>query len=102
MELAALLTNESARERLAKMIEEPAFKKVGSDTRFDLALTRLRSTKTPIDAAFVFRNATGRAIGSAEPTTLGFRLLFDLKLAPGLDKYLLEKLPELIAAYDGD
>ena len=102
MELAGLLANGNAKEHLAKIIEEPAFRKVGSDTRFDLALTRLRSTKAPTDAPFIFRDATGRAIGTAEPTTAGFRLLFDLKLAPGLDEYLLKTLPELITAYDSD
>jgi ParB family chromosome partitioning protein len=101
MELVALLADEGARARLAEIIEEPAFKKVGSDTRFDLALTRLRSIKAPANVAVIFRDGKGRAIGSAEPTTAGFRLLFDLKLAPGLDDYLLEKLPELIAAYNG-
>lgn len=100
MELAALLANNEARQRLTEIIEEPAFKKVGSDTRFDLALERLRATKAPADAPFIFRDARGRAIGSAEATAAGFRLLFDVKLAPGLDEYLLEKLPELIAAYD--
>jgi ParB family transcriptional regulator, chromosome partitioning protein len=100
MELAALLADASAREHLASIIEEPAFQKVGSDTRFDLALTRLRATKAPTEAPFTFRDAQGRAIGTAEPTGAGFRLLFDLKLAPGLDRYLLENLPALIAAYE--
>ncbi|MCB8883924.1 plasmid partitioning protein RepB [Acidisoma cellulosilytica] len=100
MELAALLADARARERLVAIIEEPAFRKVGSDTRFDLALTRLRATKAPADAPFTFRDAQGRAVGTAEPTAAGFRLLFDLKLAPGLDRYLLENLPALIAAYE--
>jgi len=100
MELAGLLATEAAKEHLSKIIEEPSFKKVGSDTRFDLALTRLRSTKLQADPTVIFRDAKGQAIGSAEPTAAGFRLLFDLKLAPGLDAYLLEKLPALLAAYD--
>lgn len=100
MELATLLADASARAQLATIIEEPAFQKVGSDTRFDLALTRLRATKAPAEAPFTFRDAQGRTIGTAEPTGAGFRLLFDVKLAPGLDRYLLEKLPALIAAYE--
>jgi ParB family chromosome partitioning protein len=100
MELAGLLADAGARARLAAIMEEPAFRKVGSDTRFDLALTRLRATKAPADAPFTFRDGQGRAVGTAEPTAAGFRLLFDLKLAPGLDRYLLDQLPALIAAYE--
>lgn len=48
----------------------------------------------------LFHDTKGRAVVKAEPSALGFRLLVDVKAAPGLDQFLLDKLPDLIAAFE--
>jgi ParB family chromosome partitioning protein len=100
MELASLIESEDAKVSLQQLFGDPSFSRVGSDTRFDLALSRLRATKVSSDTPVLFRDTRGRTVVKAEPSTLGFRLLVDVKAAPGLDQFLLDKLPDLIAAFE--
>lgn len=98
MELAALLERPDSTAALRALIAQPSFKRVGSDSRFDLVMDHLRSSK-PEASPILIRDRKGRPIIKAEHGVAGLRLLVDLKLAPGLDQFLLKRLPEILADF---
>jgi ParB family chromosome partitioning protein len=80
MELASLLETQDGRDRMTTLIGQPSFQRMSSDTRFDLAIKKLRTERSA--------------------TTL--RLIVDLKLAPGLDAHLLALLPGIIGEFSSN
>jgi ParB family chromosome partitioning protein len=101
MELATLLERPESTALLQTLISQPTFKRVGSDSRFDLVMDRLRAVQPEPAAPVLLRDRDGRPVIKADHSAAGFRLLVDLKLAPGLDHFLLEKLPGILAEFDG-
>lgn len=99
MELAALMARPGNAASLQTLIAQPSFRRVGSDSRFDLVMSHLRSPQPPASSANVIRDRHGRPVIRAEHGAGGLRLLVDLTVAPGLDQFLLEKLPELLAGF---
>jgi len=99
MELAAFMARPDNAELLQTLIAQPSFKRVGSDSRFDLVMSRLRIPQPQTASPIVIRDRRGRPLIKAEHGTTGFRLLVDVKLAPGLDQFLLEKLSQLLAEF---
>jgi ParB family transcriptional regulator, chromosome partitioning protein len=102
MELAALIAHPDSAALLRNLIAQPSFRRVGSDTRFDLVMDRLRAPQLQTASPIIIRDRKGRPIIKADHGTAGFRLLVDLKLAPGLDQFLLEKLPEILADFPSE
>jgi ParB family transcriptional regulator, chromosome partitioning protein len=100
MELAELLRRPKAHEVLQDLVAKTSFRQVGSDTRFDLAIGCLRATRPETNPPILFQDAKGRTVVRAESSALGYRFLVDVNAAPGLDRYLLDKLPELLADFD--
>lgn len=99
MELADLLARPDSSAVVRTLIAQPSFKRAGSDGRFDLVIDHLRSPKPETSSPTLIRDREGRPIIKAERGATWFRLLVDVKLAPGLDQFLLEKLPEILADF---
>jgi ParB family chromosome partitioning protein len=102
MELANLIERPDNLALIRTIISQPSFKRLNSDSRFDLVMTRLRTGPAGEASATVIRDREGRPIIKADHTANGFRLIVDLRLAPGLDQFLLQRLPGLLSEYPGE
>jgi hypothetical protein len=63
-------------------------------------MERLRQTTENTAPDLCIRDANGRPVIRGERTQAGLRLLIDFKIAPGLDQYVLEQLPAIVAAFE--
>jgi ParB family chromosome partitioning protein len=102
MELATLLGAAKAQDTITDLVSSPAFRKASTDARFDLAIEKLRGKHDPAELAPTFKDSSGTTVVRTERTSTALRLIVDLKLAPGLDEYLLTVLPEIIAGFPRD
>jgi hypothetical protein len=80
-------------------LNQRSFQNASSDVKFDLVLRKLRAAEPLDEGISVFRNPSGSAVVRAEQNATTLRLTVDLKAEPGLDGYLLDLLPQLIADF---
>lgn len=101
MEFAVLREKPSNAALVSTLLAQPSFRQLGSDSRFDLLIERLRSRPTA-QSFTIIQDGVGRPAVKADHHAGGFRLMIDLKLTPGLDQFLLDRLPVLLASFPGD
>ena len=101
MELAKHLEMRDRHGIINTLIGQASFQRASSDARFDLAMEKLRAAAETGEAdQNVIRNRAGVPIIRSERTSTTLRLTVDLKAAPGLDEYLLDRLPGILAGFD--
>jgi ParB family chromosome partitioning protein len=100
MELAEHLQSASSQELTAQLLEQPSFKRLGTDARFDTLITTLRTTASRSGQAQVFTNSRGHAVVRVARSGQSLKLWIDERLASGLGTYVIQCLPELIRRFD--
>ncbi|TCZ61072.1 plasmid partitioning protein RepB [Roseicella aquatilis] len=102
MELAELLAADGAEVVAAKLTKRADFRDALSDRRFELMIGALRKPKDEGGRdAPVIRNAAGEPVVRLERAAGGPRLVIMDQVAPGLSDFLLERLPSVIAEFEG-
>ncbi|TGE00803.1 plasmid partitioning protein RepB [Methylobacterium nonmethylotrophicum] len=86
-------------DRVAGLLADPGFRDKPTNERFAAVLTALGPPATPRPAPQVWNDEAGRSIARIERTPDRVALSFDDRLEPGLADYVLERLPEMLAAY---
>jgi ParB family chromosome partitioning protein len=86
-------------DRIADLIAEPGFRDKPTNERFAALLTALAPACAPRPAPEVWSDETGRGIARIERTPDRVALSFDDRAEPGLADYVLDRLPEIVAAY---
>jgi ParB family chromosome partitioning protein len=99
LELAKFLELATNQATLSALLNQRSFQNASSDVKFDLVLRKLRAAEPLDEGISVFRNPSGSAVVRAEQNATTLRLTVDLKAEPGLDGYLLDLLPQLIADF---
>jgi hypothetical protein len=98
--LAALLGQSSSDAAVEQVLKHASFQRASSDARFDALIERLRASAGNDDPMRLIRNQSGKPVIRVERSAHTMRLIVDLKIGPGLDEYLLNVLPDLVAGYD--
>ncbi|MGY2046611.1 plasmid partitioning protein RepB [Methylobacterium sp. JK268] len=86
------------RGKLAALLEDPDFRAKPTDQRFAAVLAAV-SPPPPATRAQDWADAQGRTIARVERRADRVALSFDERLEPGLADYILDRLPDLVAAY---
>jgi ParB family chromosome partitioning protein len=85
--------------RVAGLLADPGFQAKPTNERFAAVLTALAPPAAPRPAPQVWSDEAGRGIARIERTPDRVALSFDETLEPGLADYVLDRMPELLAAY---
>ncbi len=85
--------------RVAGLLADPGFQEKPTNERFTAVLNALAPPAAKRPAPQVWSDEAGRSIARIERTPDRVALSFDETLAPGLADYVLDRLPEILAAY---
>jgi ParB family chromosome partitioning protein len=100
MELAQAMARPFANEMVTDLMAQPDFASLDSDSRFNRVLATL-TERAPSEAeGEYFRDPVGRLLVRIERLPGKTRLIVDDRLAPDLGAYLVERLPDLFAAFE--
>ncbi|TNC15813.1 plasmid partitioning protein RepB [Methylobacterium terricola] len=86
-------------DRIARLIADPAFADKPTNERFATLLAALAPAAAPRPAPQVWSDEAGRGIARIERGKDRVAVTFDESLEPGLADYVLDRLPEILAAY---
>jgi ParB family chromosome partitioning protein len=100
MELAEYLQFTPGQQLAAQLVEQPSFKRLGTDARFDSLITTLRATASKSGQTQQFTNSRGHAVVRVARSGQTLKLWIDERLASGFGTYLVSCLPELISRFD--
>ncbi len=78
---------------------DPAFQAKGTDERFAAIFAALAPKQERKPKAQVWKDDRGRKLARVERSADRVALAFDETLEPGLADYVLDRLPEILAAY---
>lgn len=99
MELAAHLRTNGAEEVALQTVEQPSFKRLGTDARFETLIATLRSRVSNSNND-VITNTRGEPIVRFTRSAQSLRLWIDGRFAPGFGAYLIRCLPELVHRFE--
>jgi ParB family chromosome partitioning protein len=102
MELANHLAAPKALEVAEQTVQQPLFKRLGSDARFEALITSLRTVTSNARQSELIMNARGQPVIRVLRGTHGVRLVIDDRWATGFGAYLVRSLPELVRRFDED
>jgi hypothetical protein len=100
MELANHLQSEAASKIAAQTVEQPSFRRLGTDARFVTLIEALRTVISSGNRAERIMNTRGEEIGRFIRSGRCVKLWIDGRFAPGFGDYLIRCLPELIHRFD--
>jgi ParB family chromosome partitioning protein len=100
MELANHLAAQETLQMAEQAVQQPLFKRLGSDARFEALITSLRAVASNARQSELIMNARGQPVVRVLRGTQGVRLLIDERWAMGFGAYLVRSLPELIRRFD--
>ncbi|MBX6385961.1 MAG: plasmid partitioning protein RepB [Microbispora sp.] len=101
MELAAHLERPAAAAVVERLLEQPSFRRLGTDRRFDAVLAALRDAAgSPADEVLCNRN--GDPVIRVERSGKTVRFAVDERLAPALGAFILQALPALIQRFEDE
>ncbi len=84
---------------LSSLMEDPAFQSKGTDDRFTAIFAAIAPKAERKPKAQIWKDEQGRKIARVERSADRVELAFDERLEPGLADYVLDRLPEILAAY---
>ncbi|WP_066922466.1 plasmid partitioning protein RepB [Methylobacterium sp. CCH5-D2] len=87
------------RHALTTLLGDPAFQAKGTDERFAAVYTALAPKPEPKLKPQTWKDVEGRKVARVERATDRVALSFDETVEPGLADYVLDRLPEILAAY---
>jgi len=87
------------RAGLTGLMGDPAFQAKGTDERFAAIFAALAPKQERKPKAQVWKDDRGRKLARVERSADRVALAFDETLEPGLADYVLDRLPEILAAY---
>lgn len=85
--------------RIATLLAEPGFREKPTNERFAALLNALSPPAAKRASPQVWSDEAGRGIARIERTSDRVALSFDETAEPGLADYVLDRLPEILAAY---
>jgi hypothetical protein len=100
MELADYLSVDDARQLASQTVEQPSFRQLGTDARFEALIGTLRAAASQTQETEQITNARGQPVVKVARLSQGLRLCIDERFAPGFSGYLIRLLPELIRSFD--
>jgi len=87
------------RSALTRVMGDPAFHAKGTDDRFAAIFAAVAPKPERKPKAHVWKDEQGRKLARVERSADRIALAFDERLEPGLADYVLDRLPEILAAY---
>lgn len=87
------------RRVLTALVGDPAFQAKGTDERFAAVYATVAQKPERKPRAKMWKDAEGRKIARVERSADRVALSFDETVEPGLADYVLDRLPEILAAY---
>jgi hypothetical protein len=84
-----------------KLLEQPGFREIGSDRRFDAVMGEVGRAEQP-GVAEAVRNRRGEPVVRFEQVGRVLRVVVDDRLAPGLGAFLMEHMHQLVQRFDDD
>jgi len=99
LELADHLSHPDAAAAVAEKVQEPAFRRLATDARFEALILLLRD-RAGQSAEEVLRNSRGEGVLRIARAGKETRLVADERLAPGLGTFLIARLPELLQRFE--
>ena len=87
------------RPALAALMEDPAFRGKGTDERFAAILAAVAPRTEAAPQPRTVKDERGRKLARVERSAHSVTVAFDERVEPGLADYILERLPEMLAAY---
>ena len=97
--LLAERVRDADRPALTRLMGDPAFQAKDTDGRFAAILAAVAPAPARKPKAQIWTDARGRKLARVERATGRVALAFDDTLEPGLADYVLDRLPEILAAY---
>ncbi|KLK91840.1 hypothetical protein AA309_17765 [Microvirga vignae] len=101
MALADALKGKSEIKKAEVAASSESFNALDSDARF-AAIAKALITPKAIGASITIKDPKGRQFARAERTSSATVLKIDEKAAPAFGQYLLDKLPELLVAFESE
>jgi ParB family chromosome partitioning protein len=102
MELASHLQTKHTEDIAIQIVEQPSFRRLGTDARFETLIGALRASVSSANRAEPITNTRGESIGRFLRSSRGVRLWIDGRFAPGFGDYLIRCLPELVHRFEQD
>lgn len=87
------------RPALSGLMGDPTFQSKGTDDRFAAIFAAVAPKAERKSKAQVWKDEQGRKVARVERSADRVALAFDERLEPGLADYVLDQLPEILAAY---
>jgi ParB family chromosome partitioning protein len=100
MELADYLSVDDARRLATQTVEQPSFRQLGTDARFEALIGGLRAVASQSQQTEQIMNARGQPVVRVARLSGGLRLSVDERFSAGFSAYLVRLLPELIRSFD--
>lgn len=100
MALSDALKGKAEHKKAEEAVADDAFKSLDSDARFAAVLKSLAIARDA-NAPIAIKDPKGRQFARAEKTNAGMVLKIDEKVVPAFGEYLVNRLPELLAAFEG-
>ena len=97
--LLAERINGANRAILTALMGDPSFQAKGTDERFAAIFAAVAPKQEQKPKAQIWKDERGRKLARVERSADRVALAFDEKLEPGLADYVLDRLPEILAAY---
>jgi ParB family chromosome partitioning protein len=99
-ELADHLRIKEAEQIALQNLEQPSFKRLGTDARFETLMTTLRAAASNANRSELITNPRGEPVVRVTRSGPSLKLLVDGRFTPGFGDYLLGTLPELVRRFD--
>jgi ParB family chromosome partitioning protein len=87
------------RPALAALMRDPAFQAKATDERFAAIFAALAPKTEAKPQARILQDEQGRKLARIERSPHSVTVAFDERVEPGLADYILDRLPEMLAAY---
>ncbi len=87
------------RPALNALMQDPGFRAKATDERFAAIFAALAPRGDEKPRARVWKDGDGRKLARVERTPHSVTVAFDERIEPGLADYILDRLPEILAAY---
>jgi ParB family chromosome partitioning protein len=100
MELVDYLGNSDTAELASQTVEQPSFKRLGTDARFESLITTMRTATSNPTAAELIIDIRGQPVVKVTRSGQGLRLWIDERTASGLGAYLMRSLAEVVRRFD--
>lgn len=100
IELANHLRIKEAEQIAVQSLEQPSFKRLGTDARFETLMAALRAAASNPNRSELITNSRSEPVVRVTRSGPSLKLLVDGRFTPGFGAYLLGMLPELVRRFD--